>query len=142
MFAFLCSTDADCAPELRLAQLLLAAFLAVLFLQSGLDKVTDRQGNLEWLTGHFAKSPLGGQVPMMLTVVTAAELAAGGFSALGVAGLLLSGSTTLAYLGVVFAAVSLLMLFFGQRLAKDYAGAAVLASYFLLVLFGIYLYAI
>jgi hypothetical protein len=32
------------------------------------------------------------------------------------------------------------MLFFGQRLAKDYAGAAVLASYFLLVLFGLYLY--
>jgi hypothetical protein len=142
MFAFLCSTDPDCSPELRLAQVLLAAFLAILFLQSGLDKITDRNGNLEWLTGHFAKSPLAGQVPMMLTVVTVAELSAGGFSALGLAGLVLFGSTSLAFLGVVFAAASLLMLFFGQRLAKDYAGAAVLASYFLLVLFGLYLYAI
>ncbi len=141
MLAFLCSTESGCSPELRLAQLLLAAFLAILFLQSGLDKISDREGNLEWLGGHFAKSPLAGHVPLLLTVATVAELLAGGFSALGVFGLLVLRSTTPAFLGVLFSAVSLIMLFFGQRLAKDYAGAAVIASYFLLVLFGLYLYA-
>jgi hypothetical protein len=45
---------------------LAALFLGVLFLQSGLDKVTDRKGNLKWLTGHFAKSPLSGVVPLVL----------------------------------------------------------------------------
>ena len=43
---------------LWVAQVLASAFLAVLFLQSGLDKVLDWKGNKEWLTGYFAKSPL------------------------------------------------------------------------------------
>jgi len=63
-------------PEgaIYLLQTLVSAFLAILFLQSGIDKVVDRRGNLEWLTGHFAKSPLAGLVPLMLSVLTLFEL--------------------------------------------------------------------
>ena len=52
-------------PEgaMYLLQAFVSAFLAILFLQSGIDKVVDRRGNLEWLKGHFAKSPLAGMVP-------------------------------------------------------------------------------
>ena len=39
-------------------QIFASAFLAILFLQSGIDKIVDRRGNFEWLKGHFAKSPL------------------------------------------------------------------------------------
>ena len=46
-----------------LLQILVSAFLATLFLQSGIDKVVDRRGNVEFLQGHFAKSPLAGMVP-------------------------------------------------------------------------------
>jgi diacylglycerol kinase len=35
--------------------------------------------------------------------------------------------------------MSILALFFGQRVAKDYAGAAVLVPYFLLTLVALYL---
>jgi hypothetical protein len=42
-------------------------FLAILFLQSGIDKVVDRRGNLEWLNGHFAKSPLADRRIMLLS---------------------------------------------------------------------------
>jgi hypothetical protein len=48
-------------------QIFASAFLAILFLQSGIDKVVDRRGNLEWLKGHFAKSPLAGVVPALVT---------------------------------------------------------------------------
>src|SRR5204863_5122573 len=48
-----------------LLQMLVSLFLAILFLQSGIDKIVDRQGNLDWLKGHFAKSPLAGMVPFM-----------------------------------------------------------------------------
>ena len=49
--------------------LLFATILvAILFLQSGLDKIFNYKGNLEWLTSHFAKSPLGGTVGLMLPV--------------------------------------------------------------------------
>jgi hypothetical protein len=43
---------------IHLLQIFSSAFLAILFLQSGIDKVIDHRSNLEWLKGHFAKSPL------------------------------------------------------------------------------------
>lgn len=124
-----------------LLQTLISAFLAILFLQSGIDKVVDRRGNLEWLAGHFAKSPLAGVVPLMLSVITLLELLAGGLSAVGCGLILLSRGPTLAFYGAVIAAISLTALFFGQRAAKDYPGAAILVPYFLLTLIAIYLLA-
>ncbi|RKH08479.1 DoxX family protein [Corallococcus sp. CA053C] len=124
---------------LWLPQVLCAAFLAILFLQSGLDKVVDWKGNLGWLTGHFAKSPLKGVVAPMLAVITLLELAAGALSAAGAVALVVNGNPFLAYLGAVLSAVSLLALFFGQRMAKEYAGAAVLVPYFVVALAGVYL---
>lgn len=122
-----------------LLQILVSAFLAILFLQSGIDKVVDRKGNLEWLKGHFAKSPLAGMVPVMVLLITILEIAAGLLSAIGCVMILLSQPSTIAFYGAVFSAVAVLCLFFGQRMAKEYAGAAVLVPYFLLTLVGIYL---
>ena len=123
-------------------QVLTSAFLAILFLQSGIDKVVDRRGNLEWLEGHFAKSPLAGMVPLMVTAITIMEITAGGLSAVGCLLILFRRDSTLSFYGAVVSAFSLLALFFGQRMAKDYAGAAVLVPYFLLTLAAIYLLAL
>ena len=122
-------------------QILTSAFLAVLFLQSGIDKIVDRRGNLEFLQGHFAKSPLAGTVPLLVTVITVLEIAAGALSATGCAIIILTRDPAIAFYGAVISALSILGLFFGQRMAKDYAGAAVLVSYFLLSLVAIYLLA-
>ena len=122
-----------------LLQLLVSAFLAILFLQSAIDKVIDRRGNLEWLTGHFAKSPLRGSVPLLLTVITFLEMLAGILSAIGLLVIACHSGSTIAFYGAIFSAIALLALFFGQRLAKDYPGASVLASYFLVTLAAIYL---
>ena len=130
------------AEAIWLMQILTAAFLAILFLQSGIDKLVDRKGNLEWLKGHFAKSPLAGFVPAMVTIVTILEIVAGGLSAAGFAIILFSRDSTLAFYGAVVAAISIVALFFGQRMAKDYAGAATLVPYFLLSLVAIYLLAL
>ncbi|MFN3315320.1 MAG: DoxX family protein [Raineya sp.] len=115
----------------HLIKIFLASFLAILFLQSGLDKVIDWRGNLSWLKGHFSKTFLKGQVPVMLAVVTIGEVLAGLLSAVGVAEIILSLESNLAYYGAVLSVLSILMLFFGQRIAKDYAGAATLVPYFL-----------
>ena len=122
-------------------QILISAFLAILFLQSGIDKVVDRRGNLEWLNGHFAKSPLAAIVPALLTVITIIEVAAGVLSAIGCVMIVFSRGATIAYYGAMICAIAILALFFGQRMAKDYAGAAVLVPYFLLALAAIYLLA-
>jgi diacylglycerol kinase len=122
-------------------QILTSAFLAVLFLQSGIDKIVDRRGNLEFLQGHFAKSPLTGTVPLLVTVITVLEIAAGALSAIGCAMIILTRDPAIAFYGAVISALSILGLFFGQRMAKDYAGAAILVPYFLLGLVAIYLLA-
>ena len=123
-------------------QILASAFLAILFHQSGLDKVVDRRGNLEWLKGHFAKSPLAGIVPAMVTAITILEIAAGVLSAIGCVVIIFSRNSTVAFYGAVISAIAIVSLFFGQRMAKDYAGAAVLVPYFLLALAAIYLLAL
>ena len=120
-------------------QLLTSAFLGILFLQSGIDKIVDRRGNLEFLQGHFAKSPLSGMVPLLVTLITVLELLAGVLSAIGCVLNVVMHEPTIAFYGAVISAFSILGLFFGQRMAKDYAGAAVLVPYFLLTLVAIYL---
>jgi hypothetical protein len=122
-------------------QILVSAFLAILFLQSGLDKVLDRRGNRAYLEQHFAKSPLASTVGPMFAVVTILEISAGALSGIGCAVLLITHDPTVAFLGAIVAGVNLTALFFGQRVAKDYAGAAALVPYFLLALTAIYLLA-
>jgi hypothetical protein len=120
-------------------QLLVSAFIAVLFLQSGLDKVIDRKGNRAYLDEHFARSPLAGTVGPMFVVVTILEVAAGVLSGVGFLLLLVTRNSVVAYFGAVIAAINLVALFFGQRVSKDYAGAAALVPYFLLAVVAIYL---
>ena len=124
-----------------LLQILVSAFLAILFSQSGIDKVVDRRGNLEFLQGHFAKSPLSGMVPLLVTLITILEVSAGILSAIGCVLIVVTHDPTLAFYGAIISALSILGLFFGQRMAKDYAGAAILVPYFLLCLAAIYLLA-
>lgn len=128
-------------PEgtIHLLQVFTSAFLAILFLQSGIDKVLDRRGNLEWLKGHFAKSSLAGMVPLLVTVITILEIAAGLFSAVGCVLIILGRGSAFAFYGAALAVISIIALFFGQRMAKDYAGAATLVPYFLLALIALYL---
>ena len=126
---------------LLLLRILVSAFLAILFLQSGIDKIIDRQGNLQWLSGHFAKSPLAGMVPIMFGVLTIIEVAAGTLSGIGFLALLVAHNSTIAFYGAIVSALAVLCLFFGQRMAKEYAGAAILVPYFLVTLVAIYLLA-
>ena len=122
-----------------LLQLLVSALLAILFLQSGIDKIVDRKGNLEWLSGHFAKSPLAGMVPVLFGILTIVELAAGLLSGIGFFALIFAHNPTIAFYGAIVSAIAILCLFFGQRMAKEYAGAAILVPYFLVTLVAIYL---
>ena len=77
----------------------------------------------------------------MLGLLTILELAAGGFSAVGCVLIMMKHQSTLAFYGAVLSALSIVALFFGQRMAKDYAGAATLVPYFLLALTALYLLA-
>src|ERR1700720_1481825 len=109
---------------LYLLQILASTFLAILFLQSGIDKIVDRQGNLQWLTAHFAKSPLARMVPLLFGILTTVELVAGVLNGIGFLALIFAHNSTIAFYGAVMSAIAIIALFFGQRVTKEYAGAA------------------
>ena len=109
-----------------LIQALISLFLAILFLQSGVDKIINWGQNLDWLMAHFEKTPLRKTVQPMFFAITILESVAGVLSAIGFLMLLFVQSSTVAYLGAIVAAAAIVCLFFGQRLGKDYDGAAVM----------------
>ena len=123
----------------NLPALFAALLVSILFIQSGLDKVLDWKGNLEWLTGHFAKTIFAKTVPPMLATITVMELATGFLSVAGLIYFVAAGSLVLIFYASIIGAASTTALFFGQRVAKDYAGAAVLVPYFLLLTLLMYL---
>jgi uncharacterized membrane protein YphA (DoxX/SURF4 family) len=123
----------------NLPALFAALLTAVLFVQSGLDKVFDWKGNLGWLTGHFSKTFFAPFVSLLLGTLTVMELGTGLLAAAGIIYFLAAGSTIIIFYASVFGAASLTALFFGQRVAKDYPGAAVIVPYFLLMLATMYL---
>lgn len=121
-------------------QLAVMAFFAIAFLQSAVDKLLDSQGNLDFLGGHFAASPLGNMVPLMFWVIAVLETVTGLCCAVGFILLLTGAGSGLAIAGLELALLSLLCLFFGQRLAKDYPGAAVLTAYVAVAILGLVLF--
>jgi hypothetical protein len=118
----------------NLPALFCALLVSILFIQSGLDKVFDWKGNLGWLTGHFSKTFLKGMVPTMLATITVTELATAVLSAVGIIYFLATGKSIVIFYASIVGGASVLALFFGQRVAKDYPGAAVLVPYFLLLI--------
>ena len=120
-------------------EVLILLFLIVTFFQSGIDKLTDWKGNLDFIKGHFANSPLKNSVPLLLGIILILEVAAGILMIIGVYQLYTSGAKEMALLGVELSAISLICLLIGQRLAKDYAGAMTLAVYFIITLWGVFL---
>ncbi|MFT5736306.1 MAG: putative membrane protein YphA (DoxX/SURF4 family) [Maribacter sp.] len=120
-------------------EILLLLFLIITFLQSGIDKITDWKGNLGWLTGHFSETPFKNMVPLLLGTILVTEVFAGVLCLLGVIQLLLSQDPTLALYGTILSCITLLMLLFGQRIAKDYEGARTIAVYFIPTIFLVFL---
>ncbi|CAN5327005.1 hypothetical protein BH20ACI2_BH20ACI2_14690 [soil metagenome] len=118
----------------NLPALFTALFTAILFIQSGLDKAFDWSGNLSFLKDHFSKTFFSGMVPMMLGTLTILEIATGALAAAGIIYYLVTGSLAIIFYAAVLGTATITALFFGQRIAKDYAGAAVLVPYFILLI--------
>ncbi len=125
---------------LDIIRMLISTFLAAIYLQSSIDKIIDRQGNLDFMAEHFADTPLAGSFHYGLAVVAVTELLAGILSAAGVIYLLLGWGAVPGIVGALFAGISSCILMAGQRLAKDYVGAAALVPYFLIAIIGLYIY--
>jgi len=121
------------------ASILILIFLIITYLLSGLEKVSDWNGNVSFIKSHFKSSPLKNYVPFLLSIILVVELLAGAFMFVGIFHLLIMNDTKFASLGLELSGVTLIFLLVGQRLAKDYQGSMSLAVYFILTIFGLFL---
>ena len=122
---------------LVLCQILIAIFFIITFIQSGLDKVFDRKNNLIFFRDHFSTSPIKRHTSILLTFITLSELICGLVLIYGVYYSFVEKTTLWVFYGFVLCSFNLIVLFSGQRLAKDYAGASDLVPYVILVVIGI-----
>ena len=121
------------------AEVLLLIFLIITFIQSGIDKLLDWNGNISFIKEHFKNSPLKNTVPLLLGIILIVEIIAGILMSIGVYELYTSEAKEIALLGVELSAIALIFLLIGQRLAKDYAGAMSLGVYFIITVGGVFL---
>ncbi len=124
-----------------ITEILILLFITITFLQSGIDKIVDWKGNVGWLKDHFSKTFLAGQVPFMVGTILVLEVLTGVLAIAGIAWILYAGINTIALYACILASVTLLMLLFGQRVAKDYAGAFTITGYFVVTILGVYIIA-
>jgi uncharacterized membrane protein YphA (DoxX/SURF4 family) len=122
----------------NVASILLLAFLALTFLQSGYEKIFYWNDNVTWLKEHFSKTRLKNQVPLALLHLLIIELISGILCAVGIIQLLLNSGREFGFYGAIFSCIGLLMMLFGQRLAKDYDGARTIVIYFIPAVMAVY----
>ena len=125
---------------IQVAPLLVLAFLAITFLQSGYDKIKDWKGNVAWLTGHFTNTVLAKHVPFALGIILLLEIVSGVLCVSGIIQHLMQEVVLrgLGFYGAILSSITLLFLLFGQRLAKDYDGARTIVIYFIPAVVAVY----
>lgn len=122
---------------LVLCQILIAIFLCIVFIQSGMDKIIDRKGNLNYFKSHFSDTFLKTIIGSLLSILTALELIGGLMLIYGIYYAFIYRTTLWIFYGFVVLSITIILLLFGQRIAKDYIGAADLVPYFILIILGI-----
>lgn len=123
----------------HITEIILLLFLAITFLQSGLDKILDWKGNIGWLKEHFSKTFMGKMVEVNVAIILVIETVAGLLAILGIYQLIVNDNATLGFYAAILSAITLLLLLFGQRVAKDYDGARTIVIYLIPTIFALYI---
>ena len=72
-----------------------------------------------------------------LTILTILEITGGIMCGIGIYFTIFEKNPIWIYYGLLLVSITIIFLFFGQRIAKDYEGAANLIPYFILSIIGI-----
>tara|TARA_B100001059_G_scaffold183548_1_gene184948 strand:- start:904 stop:1290 length:387 start_codon:yes stop_codon:yes gene_type:complete len=123
-------------PE-KVAFLLVLVFFLIVFIQSGLDKIFDYKGNLNFLKDLLKIYFSPTLIELALISVTILELTSGILCLIGIINFVFNDSNFIGLLGLITGSIALLVLLFGQRVSKNYDGAKTIAIYFILAMIGI-----
>jgi len=120
------------------ASVLVLFFLTITFIMSAHDKLFHWNDNMAWMKPHFEKTILKNFVSHAVGILVFFELIAGISCVVGIIELYINGGRMFGFYGAVFSCISLLMMLFGQRLAKDFDGARTIAIYFVIAILGVF----
>ena len=123
-------------PE-KVAFLLVLVFFLIVFIQSGLDKIFDYKGNLNFLKDLLKIYFSPTLIELALISVTILELTSGILCLIGIMNFVFNDSNFVGLIGLIVGSIALLVLLFGQRVSKNYDGAKTIAIYFILAMVGI-----
>ena len=121
----------------KIGFLLILSFFSIVFIQSGLDKLFDKKGNISFLIellGKVFKRPL---ILLAFYAVTVLEILSGLLCFVGVIEILFKGTSKAGLIGIILGSTALLVLLFGQRVSKNYEGAKTITIYFILAMMGV-----
>ena len=122
---------------IEIVQILSSIFFAIVFFQSGIDKIIDRKGNLNFFENHFKNTLFHKIYTHALTALMLLELIAAILCAYGCIYSIVYKHTGFIFYGLLVTSFVLLSLLLGQRIAKDYIGAADITIYFILCIITI-----
>jgi len=118
--------------------------LFVLFGQSAIDKIVNWKENYTWLKDYFSKTIFNRFTKFNLLVITCLELASALLSIYSCVDIIirlfghpvgvLAWSGDFFYITNIVCSITLLFLFTGQRIAKDYLGAVRIIPYFIFIM--------
>ena len=118
--------------NIEIAQILVSIFFSIVFFQSSIDKINDRSGNLKFFHHHFKGTFFQNYISISLNFLVILEITSASLCSFGIFYKFSYHDSIFIYYGLLMSAIALLSLLFGQRLAKDYAGAADITIYFIL----------
>tara|TARA_Y100000996_G_scaffold208952_1_gene164016 strand:- start:281 stop:682 length:402 start_codon:yes stop_codon:yes gene_type:complete len=118
--------------NIEIAQIIVSIFFSIVFFQSSFDKINDREGNLIFFNQHFKGTIFKNYTSISLTFLALLEIFSAFLCFLGVFYKILYFDSIFIFYGLLMSAIVLLSLLLGQRIAKDYVGAADITIYFIL----------
>ena len=123
--------------NVEIAQILVSIFFSIVFFQSSFDKINDREGNLIFFNQQFKGTVFQNYTSISLTFLALLEILSAFFCVLGIFYKIFYFDSIFIYYGLLMSAIVLLSLLLGQRIAKDYVGAADITIYFTLCIITI-----
>ena len=121
------------------AQILIMIYIIITFSYSVLEKIFQWKQSIDYYQSHFKNTFMEKVIPLSLLVVIILEILTVIFSVSGIFYLILFDEKIIGLYGLITAAITLLGLMIGQRIAKDYQGAMLITVYFILTVFGVLL---
>ena len=119
--------------------ILILVYILITFGYSVGEKLFGWKESVSFYRNHFDKTSLKNGIPFLLKVVIILEIITVILCLIGLYNLLILQQKDFSFYGLIVAAITLIGLMIGQRIAKDYAGAMNITVYFILTVFGVFL---